>query len=323
MNQSCRTLVRRATILTALTLLVLPAAAAAATPTYRLKSYTKVGQDRSFKCDLVVDLPRAPRVVVFGGSRAVRFRPADITRVTGLEAINASLQNFHSEDGWAIAKWLFWRKPHVKLCCIFALSATNFVDTKLHPGLLYDPRLSRWFPTSLITSQRQMAGPLRHPNLVAVKRFSSRGAVVWNAYDQRREDGYTLEQSLQDYLHALLPLAGNTRPTVKSRSRAYFEKTVRLFNQHGVRPVVVIMPYHPTVLEAFRAVGWEAKIDDLRAYLTRLQQRCDLTVVDLLDIESFGGSPDEFYDGSHVTAENSRRIIEHVVSVAPECFVGE
>jgi hypothetical protein len=74
------------------------------------------------------------------------------------------------------------------------------------------------------------------------------------------------------------------------------------------------------VVAAFRAVGWENKIDRLRTYLRALQSRCDLRVVDLLDIESFGGDPDGFYDGAHVTAENARRIIRHVVDVAPWSF---
>jgi hypothetical protein len=74
------------------------------------------------------------------------------------------------------------------------------------------------------------------------------------------------------------------------------------------------------VLAAFRAVGWEVKVDRLRAYLANVQKRCDLRVIDLLEISSFGGSPNEFYDGAHVTRENSARIIRHVVKVAPECF---
>jgi hypothetical protein len=43
-------------------------------------------------------------------------------------------------------------------------------------------------------------------------------------------------------------------------------------------------------------------------------------VVDCLDIKTFGGSPNGFYDGAHLTAGNSRRLIRYLVRKAPGCF---
>jgi len=305
--------------------LLLPAAAARAavvarTPVYRLGEYRKVGQDRSFKCDLAAELRTPPEIVVFGGSRATRFQPSVFHEVTGLTALNAATRNFRPEDAWAISSFLYRRAPDVRLRAFFAVQSTTFSDARLHPGLLYDRRLSRWFPVSLVSRMKRLVGTPHRPNLLRNKRFSSRGLLLWNGYDQRRADGVPLEDILADYLEDTLPKAGDTAEVRQTRSHLYFEKTIKLFNQHGVVPVVVIMPYHPTVLEAYRAVGWEVKVDRLRAYLADLQNRCDLRVVDLLEIGSFGGSPDEFYDGSHITMENSARIIGHVVTVAPECF---
>jgi hypothetical protein len=290
------------------------------TPTYLLKSYRKVGQYRSFKCDLAVDLSSPPGVVVFGGSRAMRFRPSDFNDMAGLTALNAATQNFRPEDSWAIANFLIRRAPKSDLHCFFALQATTFSDARLDPGLLYDRRLSRWFPDSLVAQQKKLAGTPGHPNLVAHKRFSSRGLMLWNTYDERRARGVPLKDILAAYLRAMLPTAGDTAPVKQTRSHLYFEKTVKLFNQRGIVPVAVIMPYQPDVLKAFREVGWEVKVDRLRKYLAGVQTRCELHVVDLLDIATFGGSPDEFYDGAHVTMENSARIIRYVVDNAPECF---
>ena len=290
------------------------------TPTYLLKSYRKVGQYRSFKCDLVADLPSPPQLVVFGGSRAMRFRPSDFYESTSLTTINAATQNFRPEDSWAIANHLLRRAPRTDLHCFFAVQATTFSDARLDPGLLYDPRLSRWFPATLVARQKRLAGTPPTPNLVAHKRFSSRGLMLHNTYDDRRASGVPLSDVLDAYLRSMLPTAGNTAPVKQTRSHLYFEKTIKLFNRRGIVPVVVIMPYHPRVLQAFREVGWETKVDRLRTYLANLQERCDLRVVDLLEIESFGGSPDEFYDGAHVTMENSARIIRHVAKVVPECF---
>jgi len=295
---------------------------AQATPTYLQTEYRAVGQDRSFRCDLVDELPGPPGVVIFGGSRATRFRPADFRLYAGLSAVNCATQNFRPEDAWAISNYLFSRAPQVKLRCFLAVQATTFSDAPLAPGLLYDSRLSQWFPASLIGQQRALAGAPYTPNMLGTKRYNARGLLLWNGYDARRAAGVPLEKTLAAYTRTHLRLASDTAPVPQVRSHLYFRKTIQLFNRHGVTPVVVIMPYQPTVLAAFREAGWEVKVDRLRKYLAGLQKRYELEVVDLLDIATFGGTPTGFYDGAHITAENARRIVKYSVGVAPECFRG-
>ena len=295
---------------------------ALATPTYQLTEYRSVGQDRSFRCDLIEDLSGPPGLVVFGGSRATRFRPADFRLYAGLSAVNCATQNFRPEDAWAISNFMFSRAPKVKLRCFMAVQATTFSDAPLAPGLLYDPRLSQWFPASLVAQQRALAGPVYAPNMLANKRYDARGLLLWNGYDARRAAGVPLEKTLALYTRSMLRKASDTTPVQQVRSHLYFRKTIQLFNRHGVTPVVVIMPYQPSVLAAFREAGWEVKVDRLRTYLAGLQKRYELEVVDLLDIATFGGTPTGFYDGAHITAENARRIVKYSVGVAPECFRG-
>jgi hypothetical protein len=43
-------------------------------------------------------------------------------------------------------------------------------------------------------------------------------------------------------------------------------------------------------------------------------------VLNCLQISTFGGSPDGFYDGAHLTAGNSRRLIRYCIRMAPSCF---
>jgi hypothetical protein len=84
--------------------------------------------------------------------------------------------------------------------------------------------------------------------------------------------------------------------------------------------LIVVMPYQPRVLRAFRKAGFQKHLDRLAAYLEDAQTRCRFRVLDLTDIRTFGGSRREFYDGAHVTRENSNRIMRYAVRVAPECF---
>ena len=80
------------------------------------------------------------------------------------------------------------------------------------------------------------------------------------------------------------------------------------------------MPYHPTALAAFRAVGWGAKERAFKTYLTSLRGTYRFHLLDYTDIASFHGSRDAFYDGAHVKAANARRILAQAVKDAPEAF---
>ena len=291
------------------------------TPTWRLTSYRKIGYDRSFKADLIDELPAAPRLVVFGGSRAMRFEPSYFAEHAGLSAFNCAVQNCRPEDAYAFSSYLFSRAPATRLDCVFAVQTTTFNDGALHPGLLHDERLSRAFPAALIARQIAASGKPPVKDLLDTNRFSSRGLLLRNVYDIGRErPSYSFDLHMADYLRRTLPKYTWAGRAQTSRSRAYFEKTMRLYNDHGVVPAIVIMPYHPRALRAFRAVGWQKKVDALMAYLHDAQSRCDFHVLDLLDIASFDGRARWFYDGAHVTRENARLILRYALRAAPECF---
>lgn len=299
-----------------------PGATAAPTPSRspRQLDYRDVGYDLTYKADLVERLPAPPEFVVLGGSRAQRFEPPYITRRTGLSAFNFAVQNCRPEDAYAILRFLYSRAPKVRVRCLFAVQATTFNDTVMHPGLLYDPRFRRFFPRGLLAAQRKASEPLRPHRLPSTSRYSPRGCILYNSYDRQRERGRTLERSLQIYLHRMVPRAASREVPGQERSLRYFRKFLDLCNRHDVVPAIVIMPYHPEALAAFRAVGWERKQRRLRRLLAGLADEYEFRVLDYTDIAAFGGRPEWFYDGAHVTKENSRRIIDQALRDAPECF---
>jgi len=298
-----------------------PRPGATSLPSWRLTSYRRVGFDRSFKADLIDELPAAPRLVIFGGSRASRFEPEFVRARTGLTAFNCAVQNCRPEDAYAISRYLLSRAPDVRLACFFAVQTATFTDGIMHQGLLYDVRLSTAFPARLVARQKAALGKPRIKEVLGANRYSARGLLLRNSYDIRRSaPGYSLSRSLDGYIRRLLPKYRWTGPTKQTRARAYFEKTMRLYNARGVVPAVVLMPYHPRALHAFRAVGWQKKLDRLTAYLRDAQTRCRFRIIDLVKIASFEGRARWFYDGAHVTRENARLIIRRVLRTAPECF---
>jgi hypothetical protein len=291
------------------------------TPTWKLKDYVSRAWDRSFKADLYQEMPKVPRVLVFGGSRGLRMDPATIKRQTGLTAFNFALHNGRPEDAWAVTDWALDSHPDEPPAVIWCMQATTLADVPMAPGLILDPRLSQAFPKSLVAAKMAWAERQPKMNILNGRRFGPDGMLYWNGYDRKRQDGLTLQQSLTQYLDAdMLAKAGNHKIPHNTRSQAYFIHTVRLLNKHHIRPLIVIMPYHPRALRAFLSVGWGVKEQWLRGYLKRLQGTLDFRVLNCLDIRTFGGDPAGFYDGAHLTAENSRRLIRYCIAHAPGCF---
>src|SRR5664280_1995682 len=128
-----------------------------AVPVWKLSTYLSPGWDRSFKCDLVEEMSSAPRVVVFGGSRALRMDPGTIRKLTGLRAFNAAFHNGKPEDAWAFTNWLLSRKPDQPPNVIWCVQATTFADVPMAAGLILDQRLSQWFPPELIAAETARA----------------------------------------------------------------------------------------------------------------------------------------------------------------------
>lgn len=291
------------------------------TPTWQLKRYDSRGADRSFKCDLYEEMPRVPRVLVFGGSRGLRMDPATIRRKTGLTAFNFAFHNGRPEDAWAVTDWAIDSHPGKPPTVIWCIQVTTLADVSMHPGLIVDERLAQAFPQELIAAKLPWAMRQPERNILSGRRFGYDGMLWWNTYDSRRKAGLTLQRALDGYLDAdMLAKAGNGKIPRNTRAKAYFVKTIRLLNAHHIKPLIVIMPYHPRVLKAFMAVGWGVKQRWLRAHLSKLQDRLDFRVLNCLDIKTFGGSPDGFYDGAHLTAGNARRLIRYCVARAPSCF---
>jgi hypothetical protein len=291
------------------------------TPTWQLDKYVSRGVDRSFKCDLYEEMPKVPRVLVFGGSRSLRMDPATIKRLTGLTAFNFGLHNGRPEDAWAITDWVLDTNPTKPPAVVWCIQASNLRDVPMNQGLFVDPRLSQAFPQALVDAKMSWAMKQSKHNVLRGRRYGYDGMLWWNGYDTRRAQGETLATSLTKYLDSqMMALAGNGVVPRDTRAMAYFQKTIKLLNKQGIRPLIVIMPYQPRALAAFNSVGWGVKQRWLTSYLKRLQKRLNFRVLNCLRIRTFGGTATGFYDGAHLTAANSRRLIKYCVVHAPGCF---
>lgn len=92
----------------------------------------------------------------------------------------------------------------------------------------------------------------------------------------------------------------------------WFEQALAFMNSHGSRPVIVFNPIEPKVLAALRKYGFPEHRAALR-YLHDLHRRFDFEVVDAEDIHRWGGSPDDFWEATHMNYANMRRLLAYVV----------
>ena len=277
-----------------------------------------VATDRGIKADLLADLDTAPRILIFGGSRAMRFEPGYLRRLTGLTGFNLALQNGRPEDAWAFIDYARRLFPGLRPRLLWFVHAEAFRRQGLSLGLIEDRRLSQAFPKALIEAERATPDPtdpaVRAKEL-ATTTFGPDGAVVKNRYDLRLEQGFTLERGIAWSIARFEERYQAPSPAIDPRAALYFEKTVALANRLGRRPVIVLMPTQPEVLEAIRDIGWQERHDQVVHYLEGVARKHELTVIDLSELSSVpGASATAYYDGIHVQRVNARRILDEVVA---------
>ena len=294
--------------------------ALAAYPPYPAELIVKT--ELRLKANLVRDnLEKAPQLVFFGGSRSQRFDPVFARERTGLRSVNISLSCARPEAAWGYLNWFYHRWPDAKIRWVWGMQSGMLRDRDLDAALLQDPRFYHSFPADLLASQRKRlpdsVSEMPHTYGFLRNKYSSRGLLVWNTYDAQRAKGYTLDQSLDDYIAKMLHTA-RTSVAPDTRARVYFEKTVQLLNEHGTTPVMVLMPIHPRVLRVMAQHDMGGEREQLRQYLAALGTTLSIKTLDFTRIQSFNGEPAWFYDGVHITRRNANRVITAVRYKAAE-----
>ena len=92
-------------------------------------------------------------------------------------------------------------------------------------------------------------------------------------------------------------------------------------NAHGAPPVIVLSPQHPQVTAAVGPLGWNAR----RRQLHRLSAtRCRAATTSCCSTSPTSppsaATPDDFYDGYHLTVPNTRRLIDAVLTKAGDAL---
>jgi hypothetical protein len=294
-----------------------------------------VFSDHAERLKLIDRLSQPPQLVVLGSSRALKAEPSYLQQLTGLRGFNAAAANGKTEDGFAYANLFHDRWPDARIRYLWLLEAEAFRDRPPSPQLLQEPALARHFPASARAGSRlddlqrlfewnttkASAKTVWH----ALRGAPQEGAVELAPDGFRAVDQHDVSErdgiSFQSRLDESTATARTFVPTMQKDGLApaqkrYFEQAVADMNRWGVEPVIVLGPVHPAYRAAMGGPAYDRLNDELTAYLASLHGRLRFTVADERDLATFGGSPNEFYDGIHMHVANMRKMLANAVREA-------
>jgi len=135
-----------------------------------------------------------------------------------------------------------------------------------------------------------------------------------------RRGSFNLEQRIalrvRRYPERSLALSGYK--DLSETRKDYWQKFLSYCDVNGIKVYALLTPYHPEVLQVIELQGGEKIIDTVRDYLIGTTKSSDLTYRDYLEVENFGGDPEQFYDEIHMRPENCNRLLANLLTESPK-----
>lgn len=296
---------------------------------------TLVPTDKPVKAALVAHLKKAPQLIIFGSSRALKIDPAYLQKKLGQSGFNAAVSDGNPEDAWAFLNDIHARFPNAHPHFLWVLDVEALRGAP-DPGVLDTPALARFIPAKTRWSAR-LYGILPLLSWKAVRAsvkvlqaevsgkgihlkdavFTNNGYRSLDVHDIARADGSTLAAQLRASESLYSWVYRTIYPRLSPTEEGYVERTLAQMDAWGYAPVIVLSPIHPALRKVLAPLGWTARYHQVLAYMASLKPKYRFTFLDMTSISSFGGSPNLFYDGLHLTLPNVHRMLDAILRKAP------
>ncbi len=271
---------------------------------------------------------RGVGALIIGSSRSMKLAPAQLQRLTGLRALNASVDSAMAEDFLALLRLARAGCGGSVKEVVLGIDLEAFHDTqgpdgritgapaywaqlplpeRLRSAAAATEKLLAWEQTvQSLRSLRMLREPLPTPT----SRFDDDGFLHYVAWEAQKADG-TFKLDTSGQVQAYLSRFAGFKHLSHRRLavlRTFLEETA----SDGVRVRGFVTPLHADVLAALRSQrGFDALRSELNAQLADLQREFPhFTAFDASEVSAYGGAPDGFWDGAHVDDESSALLLD-------------
>ncbi len=140
------------------------------------------------------------------------------------------------------------------------------------------------------------------------------GATDFPFIAERRAAGtFNLESAIDAHLAAQVrPYYATEEPSMVALG--YIEDLAHAASANGTRLHVIVPPVHPLLAERLAVeVAWLAQHEE--AVVDRLKGTCSssVTIYDFRELETFGGDPEDFFDGWNYMEKNGRLLVDAMI----------
>jgi hypothetical protein len=292
--------------------------------------------DRTVKADRIEELKQPPQLVVLGSSRAMRYEPSYLEKLTGLRTFNASVNGIGgTTDAWAMSQFIHEVWPDSHPAYLWLVDVESFVPLGAQGRTAAEPRLAKYVNAatagkgtaelaqaiwqnrstlfSLATAKDSLRVMLFRKKAKTTQSKYRRQILADGALKQRGWKKQWWDVHFPSSVVRYSNLYKNVYKKPDAASQKYFEKTLAFMNDQGATPLIVLTPINPKLRAIIGPLGWDARHQQAVAYIESLQATYRFKFLDLTDPSLFGYVPKQFFDGVHMTTINTEKAIRYIL----------
>jgi hypothetical protein len=299
---------------------------------------------REQKLHILANGPSPPAAWILGSSRSMMISPAELTALTGLSAVNMSVDSCRTECCWVLTQLAVKarREPKIILLGLDVEALHNRAPVDHRWGRIAEarallPELRKPLVKAFFDNLAQLLSydmtvgslaVLKHrwypPRTPPSVEFREDGTIRYPLREMRQAAGsFDLEaeikMSLAEYRGRF---AGFEE--LSSRRQQYLEQFLDLCRERRIGVAIWITPLHPMVAQELAAGTSYVRLKaELWAYLKRLQAVYGFDLHDFSDPQYFAGREQDFWDGAHMNEANGKRLLAKLVAESPHLFTGQ
>jgi hypothetical protein len=298
------------------------------------------------RLDEAVRADRAPQIVILGSSRVMQVQPAYLEALTGRRAFNYGLPDAYPFELLAQVRYLLrcGAKPEM---LVVGVDEFTFGDRPLEPHhFLLAGHPGLWAEVPAPERLRVVLGAWQSMRDETTFKSLVRLCRIWptsprsfrDAQDVVLEDGWTVfPKATLARARGEFNLAQRIAATAAeyrgrfhidqpegvralhphARNLEYFRQLLELAHAEQIEVRVLLTPLQPALEREIVTPEIAQVRREVSARLRDLCDRYGAVYRDFTDLASFGGEPDEFADGNHVTSVNARRMMDTLLEIDP------